>query len=375
MNFYWVFTVASTLFFLAESARSLTVSPSIHLLSLQSTLLVLIDIHSSIARHLSGQESAEALEQFRRTLHAPTGTPTDNPVHSVVDLYHREESNFHYQKHLDHLKQYQFHNTLLKNRGGDVPKMAVTKKLQTHQQRLFPESLTSHHQHDHHESVKVPEVSTPDKELSDLEKSLELLHLIGDFSSRDDTPSVPSTDRHVGQPTDLACQDFICLLAKYDLLKTDKGYVLTADERPRPNITAGCSDFACWMNQFIVRKKTYGFELVHKDLLASDLGAQQSKADQNEADFAKIFQLGSPSLSVASTPKPVITPLKTVPVPELEDYSEEGFWSLFGQAQSSPLIPERAPSKAKTPPQTVGQPYKVDYGSLFGDDYDYSGNY
>ena len=61
------------------------------------------------------------------------------------------------------------------------------------------------------------------------------------------------------------CDNFICLLDKFELLKTESGFLLnklnpSEKSRVKNNHQSGCADFKCWFDQFKVVPKSYGFE-------------------------------------------------------------------------------------------------------------------
>ena len=56
----------------------------------------------------------------------------------------------------------------------------------------------------------------------------------------------------------IKCRSFVCLLDKFEVLKTDDGFILRRLDRPAKS---GCKGFACWMRQFKVQKLSYGFQL------------------------------------------------------------------------------------------------------------------
>ena len=59
------------------------------------------------------------------------------------------------------------------------------------------------------------------------------------------------------------CDNFICLLETFELLKTESGFLLnklpTSSENP-VNSGSRCTNFKCWFKQFKVEPKSYGFE-------------------------------------------------------------------------------------------------------------------
>jgi len=71
--------------------------------------------------------------------------------------------------------------------------------------------------------------------------------------------------------TALGCQNFVCLLSKFDLLKTDTGYILTpleefagASRTTKTSSGKECKRFDCWLSQFRSKEKSYGWELTFK---------------------------------------------------------------------------------------------------------------
>ena len=85
-------------------------------------------------------------------------------------------------------------------------------------------------------------------------------------------PSKAKKPRMSSLESTLGCQNFVCLLSKFDLLKTDTGYVLTpfvefpaADSTPKKSVKV-CKRFDCWLSQFRSKQKSYGWELTFKSL-------------------------------------------------------------------------------------------------------------
>ena len=75
------------------------------------------------------------------------------------------------------------------------------------------------------------------------------------------------------QQQNFPCDNFICLLAKFELLKTESGFLLnklpTPSEKPVKNHESGCADFKCWFKQFKVVPKSYGFEFSRQNKISS----------------------------------------------------------------------------------------------------------
>ena len=61
----------------------------------------------------------------------------------------------------------------------------------------------------------------------------------------------------------IPCDNFICLLEKFEIMKTQDGFLLN---KLTPQTQQGtqlpkCTDLTCWLNQFRIKPKSYGFEL------------------------------------------------------------------------------------------------------------------
>ena len=60
----------------------------------------------------------------------------------------------------------------------------------------------------------------------------------------------------------LPCDNFICLLGNYELMKTGRGYLV---KRSKSKVIHGdCHHFQCWLNKFKVTKTSFGFEFIDK---------------------------------------------------------------------------------------------------------------
>ena len=86
-------------------------------------------------------------------------------------------------------------------------------------------------------------------------------------------------------PNATGCEDFICLLAKFDLIKTNKGYILEKTAKSVPG--SECSTFHCWLNQFSVKNLSYGLELVRH-------GTEDKGPNFEMLKAGDVFQYGSP---------------------------------------------------------------------------------
>ena len=90
----------------------------------------------------------------------------------------------------------------------------------------------------------------------------------------------------------LGCQNFVCLLSKYDLMKTSTGYILTPQEdsqQPATKSGKECKRFECWLAQFTSEEKSYGWELTfkptkksgHKDKSSSSRSSSSSSSNDD----------------------------------------------------------------------------------------------
>jgi hypothetical protein len=81
-------------------------------------------------------------------------------------------------------------------------------------------------------------------------------------------PSKGKKPRRSSVEAALGCQNFVCLLSKFDLLKTDTGYILTPFEDISASMakksSKNCKRFDCWLSQFKSTQKSYGWELTYR---------------------------------------------------------------------------------------------------------------
>ena len=108
-------------------------------------------------------------------------------------------------------------------------------------------------------------------------------------------PTKSKKPRRSSLETALGCQNFVCLLSKFDLLKTDTGYILTPlEDLAGPSRTTKsssgkeCKRFDCWLSQFRSQEKTYGWELTFKTLPeeeAVDIVNNKNQKSSSEPDW------------------------------------------------------------------------------------------
>ena len=89
------------------------------------------------------------------------------------------------------------------------------------------------------------------------------------FTTTETTPTTKNvnnqliTNANKQQQKIFPCDNFICLLETFELLKTESGFLLnklpTSSENP-VNSGSRCTNFKCWFKQFKVVPKSYGFE-------------------------------------------------------------------------------------------------------------------
>lgn len=118
-------------------------------------------------------------------------------------------------------------------------------------------------------------------------------------------PTKSKKPRRSSLETALGCQTFVCLLSKFDLLKTDTGYILTpledfaAPRRTKSSSGKECKRFDCWLSQFRSKEKSYGWELTFKTSPEEDQKSSSSEPDW-PADIVNDFK---PSTSSQSNPQ------------------------------------------------------------------------
>ena len=64
------------------------------------------------------------------------------------------------------------------------------------------------------------------------------------------------------ETTPFPCDNFICLLQKFELLKTDNGYFVNR----RNSKASNCVHFKCWLNKFNIVQTSFGYQFTDKSL-------------------------------------------------------------------------------------------------------------
>ena len=64
---------------------------------------------------------------------------------------------------------------------------------------------------------------------------------------------------------DFPCNTFICLLEKFEVMKTPNGVLLKRIQSQPVNDR--CSNLACWLNRFKIKQTSYGYELTNKAVI------------------------------------------------------------------------------------------------------------
>ena len=109
-------------------------------------------------------------------------------------------------------------------------------------------------------------------------------------------PSLPLLSTR--EPTSqLGCETFSCLASNYELLRTDRGYLLTKEPASGDGGAAACgNNLTCWLGHFDARPTTFGFELVLK--------SSESKGADGYFPGLRpehVFQYGEPRESATTT--------------------------------------------------------------------------
>lgn len=142
--------------------------------------------------------------------------------------------------------------------------------------------------------VKTPGAAKPETRTVDSDFSL----LFGTNQIPQELIPEPVKPKAKARRPNLGCQNFVCLLSKFDLMKTSTGYILTPQEDSQPVAKSGggkeCRRFDCWLAQFTSEEKSYGWELTfkpnkknsHKDRSSSN-GNGNSRSSSNFDDTAR----------------------------------------------------------------------------------------
>ena len=93
---------------------------------------------------------------------------------------------------------------------------------------------------------------------SSLSSNPEPLHKIRHQNHHQEHQSKDQSNENI-----IPCDTFICLLEKFEIMKTQDGFLLN---KLTPQTQQGtqqpkCTDLLCWLNQFSIKPKSYGFEL------------------------------------------------------------------------------------------------------------------
>ena len=96
----------------------------------------------------------------------------------------------------------------------------------------------------------------------------------------------------------LGCETFSCLASNYELLRTDRGYLLTKEPASEDGGAAACgNNLTCWLGHFDARPTTFGFELVLKSSEAPSASDGYFPGLRPE----HVFQYGEPRESATTT--------------------------------------------------------------------------
>ena len=111
-------------------------------------------------------------------------------------------------------------------------------------------------------------------------------------------PLLSPTERDHPPSSQLGCETFSCLASNFELLRTDRGYLLTKEPAPKDDGAASCkNNLTCWLSHFDVRPTSFGFELVLKSSENRDAPSAGFPGLQPE----HVFQFGEPRKSAAAT--------------------------------------------------------------------------
>ena len=111
-------------------------------------------------------------------------------------------------------------------------------------------------------------------------------------------PMLSLTEPDHQASSQLGCETFSCLASNYELLRTDRGYLLTKEPVSMDGEAASCkNNLTCWLGQFDVRPTSFGFELV----LKSSENRNAPSAGFPGLQPEHVFQYGEPRQSAAVT--------------------------------------------------------------------------
>ena len=119
------------------------------------------------------------------------------------------------------------------------------------------------------------------------------------------------------EKVNISCDNFICLLQKFEVVKTESGFLLNKihQNHSQPK----CKNFKCWLKQFDIVPKSYGYELKKSnaisqnfdDLSSSELSERVSNKNIaikttnipiSSRDFKKHLNTDNPSYNPRSGP-------------------------------------------------------------------------
>lgn len=89
---------------------------------------------------------------------------------------------------------------------------------------------------------------------------------------------------HPSKGTPFPCDNFNCLVEKFELLKTETGGYLLKEQEFQTSSNL-CQNFDCWIEKFNIEQTSYGFEL--------KLKKEEEETQQEESIFKSIFKTSS----------------------------------------------------------------------------------
>ena len=83
--------------------------------------------------------------------------------------------------------------------------------------------------------------------------------------SEESNKSSQETNKSSTSHQDFPCNTFICLLEKFEVMKTSNGVLLKRIQSQPVNDR--CSNLLCWLNRFKIKQTSYGYELTDKAVM------------------------------------------------------------------------------------------------------------
>jgi hypothetical protein len=115
---------------------------------------------------------------------------------------------------------------------------------------------TTYHHHNH----RIPRHSAHNSQ-----KKLSAKVTLSEESNKS---SQETNKQQINNQQDFPCNTFICLLEKFEVMKTPNGVLLKRIQSQPVNDR--CSNLSCWLNRFKIKQTSYGYELTDKAVIMQE---------------------------------------------------------------------------------------------------------